>query len=76
MCSVQSRCFFELTVFPAAAQRSTLVMGRQILSLSVAKAMLISIKMIEAESSYPARENSATDSLRYLFPTDACANVS
>ena len=52
------------------------MMGRRILLPSLAKAMLMSIKIIEGESSYPARANTATDSMRSLFPTDACTNVS
>ena len=43
---------------------------------SVAKAMVVSIKKTEGESSDPSRVNTATDSPRDLFPTDACMNVS
>ena len=73
---VHYQCFFNLVRSSAAAQSSTSVTGRLILSPSVAKAMLISIETTEGESSDPARENAATDSPMCLFPTDACANFS
>ena len=38
--------------------------------------MLMLIKTTEGESSDPSRANFATDYLRDLFPTDACAKVS
>ena len=52
------------------------MIGRRILSPSVAKAMLMPIETTEGGSSDPVRANAATDSLKDLSSTDACANVS
>ena len=73
---VQSRCFFNLARSPAAEQRSTSVIGRRILSLFMAKAMLTSIKTTEGESSDTDRSNSETYSPRDLYPMDAYENFS
>ena len=73
---VQSCCFFDRARSPAAAQRITSIMGRWILSPSMAKAISVLIETTEGQSIFPARENITTGSLRDLFPTVVCQDVS
>ena len=75
LCGVQSRCFFERARSPAAAQRRTSGIGRQILSPSAAKAMSILTEITEGELRYTSREKTTTDSPSDFFQMDAWPDV-
>ena len=51
-------------------------MGRRVLLPSVVKVIAVLIEKIKGQSTFTARENYTTDSLRDLFPTVTCANIS